>query len=181
MARATVWPLVEGHRQVPRAVVLHLFQRGQRNHRQQERALGIVPKISRYDTGRGTRNGPHMPTLGSTGTSWMDACIPHHTVCGMIAGPAGRPARSRVKARARQHGVRSLEARGTSGSEVLIILANRLWQPAVYGIDQGLDPGPVGVCRRPIKVGVPHRAVEESRAFLGAFPFASRSSHRAPL
>jgi hypothetical protein len=81
---------LEGHRQVLRAVVLHLFQCGQRNHRQQERALGIVPKISRYDTGRGTRNGPHTPTLGSTGTSWMDACIPHHMACGMIAGPAGR-------------------------------------------------------------------------------------------
>src|SRR5882724_5037243 len=56
------------------------------------------------------------------------------------------------KARDRQVVIRILEARLTPPWETLIILVNQARQPGARGIDQGMDPVPVGSCRSPSKV-----------------------------
>jgi hypothetical protein len=49
--------------------------------------------------------------------------------------------------------VRILYARITPLGETLIILANQPRQPGTQGIDQGMDPVPVGSCGHLIEVG----------------------------
>ena len=49
--------------------------------------------------------------------------------------------------------VRILEARDTPRGETLIKLANQPRQPGACGIDQDMDPFPLGACGRPTKVG----------------------------
>src|SRR6266545_5846795 len=59
---------------------------------------------------------------------------------------------SGVKARDRQRVVRILEAYATLPWKTLIILTNQARQPGARGIDQGMDPVPVGSCGSPSKV-----------------------------
>jgi hypothetical protein len=47
---------------------------------------------------------------------------------------------------------RILEAQVAISWKAVIILANQAWQPGARRVDEGMDPVPVGLCGRPVKV-----------------------------